>query len=77
MMCPSKSAGTFMYLPNHFAEARRDELLRLIATHPLGALVVNGPSGLDANHVPFLFEESEGREGRLIAHVARANALWQ
>ncbi|MCC6197108.1 MAG: FMN-binding negative transcriptional regulator [Burkholderiales bacterium] len=66
-----------MYLPSHFAEDRRNELARLIAAHPLGALVVNGPAGLDANHVPFLFEESEGGQGRLLAHVARANPLWR
>jgi len=45
-----------MYLPNHFEEARDEELLRTIAAYPLGALVVNGPNGLDANHVPFLFD---------------------
>lgn len=66
-----------MYLPDHFAEARRDELLRIIRAHPLGALVVNGPGGLDANHVPFLLDEADGGQGRLLAHVARANPLWQ
>lgn len=65
-----------MYLPDHFEEARRDELLCTIAAYPLGALVVNGPDGLDANHVPFLIEEaSEPR--KLLAHVARANPLWK
>jgi transcriptional regulator len=65
-----------MYLPDHFEEARVEELLRTIAAHPLGALVVNGPYGLDANHVPFLVEEtSDGT--KLLAHVARANPLWK
>jgi transcriptional regulator len=66
-----------MYLPAHFAENRDDELLRVIAAHPLGALVVNGPEGLDANHLPFLFEEASDGRRRLLAHVARANPLWQ
>lgn len=65
-----------MYLPNQFEEVRDEELLRLIAAYPLGALVVNGPNGLDANHVPFLLDEASGGR-RLLAHVARDNPLWK
>lgn len=65
-----------MYLPSHFEEARVEELLRTIAAYPLGALVVNGPNGLDANHVPFLIDEASGAR-KLLAHVARANPLWE
>lgn len=65
-----------MYLPDHFEQDRREELLRTIAAFPLGALVIDGPNGLDANHVPFLIDDAE--EGvKLLAHVARANGLWQ
>lgn len=66
-----------MYLPKHFDETRREELHKLIAAYPLGALVTNGPQGLDANHLPFELQPEEGPNGRLIAHVARANPLWQ
>ena len=66
-----------MYLPEHFAETRAHELHRLIDEHPLGALVVAGPNGLDANHVPFLLDPEAGERGALIAHVARANPLWR
>lgn len=65
-----------MYLPKHFEEARDEQLLRTIAAYPLGALVVNGPDGLDANHVPFLIDEANGGK-KLLAHVARANPLWK
>lgn len=65
-----------MYLPTHFEEARDEELLRAIAAYPLGALVVYGPTGLDANHVPFLIDEASGGK-KLLAHVARANPLWK
>jgi transcriptional regulator len=65
-----------MYLPHHFEEGRDEELLRTIAAYPLGALVVNGPDGLDANHLPFLMDEASGGR-RLLAHVARANRLWK
>lgn len=46
----------------------------MIAAYPLGALVVTGPNGLDANHVPFLIDEASGGK-KLLAHVARANPL--
>jgi len=65
-----------MYLPSHFEEARDEELLRTIATYPLGALIINGPNGLDANHVPFLIDEASGGK-KLLAHLARANSLWK
>jgi len=64
-----------MYVPTHFDEAREEELLRTIAAYPLGALVVNGPDGLDANHVPFLIDDASKSPKRLLAHVARANPL--
>jgi len=66
-----------MYVPDHFEEARDEELLRTIAAYSLGALVVRGPNGLDANHVPFLIDEGKEGPKKLLAHVARANPLWK
>jgi transcriptional regulator len=66
-----------MYMPKPFEETRVEQLHALIRAHPLGALVVDGPDGLDANHVPFELDASAGTHGRLLAHVARANPLWQ
>lgn len=66
-----------MYLPPHFEETSTAELRRFIAAFPLGALVLNGPNGLDANHLPFLFDDRPGEHGRLLAHVARNNTLWR
>jgi transcriptional regulator len=66
-----------MYMPTHFEQTHVEELHRVITEYPLGALVLNGPNGLDANHVPFLLLPEAGARGRLIAHVARANPLWQ
>jgi len=65
-----------MYLPSHFEVTDEDELFRTLAAYPLGALVVNGPDGLDANHVPFLVDRAPAGN-KLLAHVARANPLWQ
>ncbi|MBP8272547.1 MAG: FMN-binding negative transcriptional regulator [Sphaerotilus sp.] len=66
-----------MYLPAHFAEARTEELHRLLCAHPLGSLVTYGPDGLDADHIPFAFDPDTGPHGTLLAHVARANPLWE
>jgi transcriptional regulator len=65
-----------MYIPAHFAVANDEALHQLIKTHPLGMLVTNGPTGLDANHVPFELDAGEGSHGTLRAHVARANPVW-
>ena len=64
-----------MYLPAHFAETRSAELHALINANPLGALVTCGPSGLDANHIPFELLAEQGEHGTLQAHLARANPL--
>jgi transcriptional regulator len=65
-----------MYLPALFAETRAEELHRIIRDHPLGVLVTHSGAGLDADHLPFVFDESQGPHGTLIAHVARANPVW-
>lgn len=66
-----------MYIPPHFAEHRTEEIQRIITSHPLGVLVVNGPAGLDASHIPFDFDAASGPHGSLLAHIARRNPLWQ
>ena len=66
-----------MYVPRHFEESRPEQLHSLIAEHPLGILVVQGPGGLDANHLPFELETREGSLGVLHTHVARTNPVWR
>ena len=65
-----------MYLPDHFEETRAEELSRTIAASSFGTMIINGPFGLDANHVPFLLDETTDGK-KLLAHVARANPLWR
>lgn len=66
-----------MYVPAHFAITDPAALHRLMREHPLGALVTHGADGLDADHIPFLFDPNKGERGTLIGHVARANSVWQ
>ncbi len=66
-----------MYVPAHFALTDTEALHRLMRAHPLGALVTQGPQGLDADHVPFELDAAAGPLGCLRGHVARANPVWQ
>jgi len=66
-----------MYNPPHFEESRPDELERIIAEYPLGTLVYCAADGLDAAHLPFIYNKEQGPKGKLIAHVARKNPIWQ
>ncbi|MBS0447742.1 MAG: FMN-binding negative transcriptional regulator [Proteobacteria bacterium] len=66
-----------MYLPPQFAEARPEELHRIVRDNSLGMLVRQTSVGLEADHLPFLLDADEGPHGTLIAHVARSNALWR
>lgn len=66
-----------MYLPTHFEEHRASEVQRVLREHPLGALITQGPNGLDANHIPFELDDTSGQHGTLRAHVARANPMWR
>ena len=66
-----------MYIPAHFLIQNPQDLHAILRDHPLGALVTMGPDGLDANHIPFEFDASQGAHGLLTAHVARANPVWE
>lgn len=66
-----------MYLSPHFEQTDVEHLHGLIRDYPLGALVRQGPRGLDADHLPFELNPDAGEHGALLAHVARANPLWQ
>jgi transcriptional regulator len=62
-----------------FDETRPQQLQQLIAQHPLGTVIVHGPDGLVADHIPFELAAAtpEAPFGVLRAHVARANPLWR
>ena len=66
-----------MYLPKHFDERDPERLRSLIQRYPLGSLVTATASGLDANHIPFVFADSGSAAGTLHGHIARANPLWR
>jgi transcriptional regulator len=66
-----------MYQPAHHREDRLEVQHALIRSFPLGTLVTSSPSGLIANHIPFLIDPAASKLGTLTAHVARANPQWR
>jgi transcriptional regulator len=59
-----------MYTPDAFTETDPAEIDAMIVAARLGLLITHGPEGLNATHLPFLYEPDARR---LIGHVARAN----
>jgi transcriptional regulator len=66
-----------MYQPAHFEEKRPEVLRELMRAHPLGTLVTMGADGLNANHVPMMYDPDPAPFGTLRCHVARANPVWR
>jgi transcriptional regulator len=66
-----------MHIPEHFQETRPDILHALIRQRAMGTLVTLGPAGIEANHLPFVFNAAQGPHGTLQCHVARANPVWR
>lgn len=66
-----------MYIPEHFKEANPERVAALVQRHPFGALVT-APGGVPfISHLPFFFESTADRHGKLLGHMARANPQWQ
>jgi transcriptional regulator len=66
-----------MYLPKHFEQTDRAQLAGLMAAHPLATLVTRQGEGFSADHIPLLYDATQGEHGLLRGHVARANPLWR
>ncbi len=66
-----------MYLPKHFAQHDRQQLIALMRERPLATLITITPDGPGADLIPLEFHADEGEQGTLRGHVARANPLWQ
>ena len=66
-----------MYLPKHFEQTDRAQLAALMAAHPLATLVTRSGDGFTADHIPLMYDATQGDHGLLRGHVARANPLWR
>ncbi|KFE68313.1 FMN-binding negative transcriptional regulator [Hyalangium minutum] len=67
-----------MYLPRSFQEQDPQRLFAFMRRHSFATLVTVEDGVPFASHLPFLVEPgSEGTQGRLLAHMARANPQWR
>ncbi|MDY6482395.1 FMN-binding negative transcriptional regulator [Acinetobacter faecalis] len=62
-----------MYIPKVFEETRIEVLTELIQKHALGCLILHTDGELDANHLPFEYDE---KSHSLYAHIAKENPLY-
>ncbi|MAZ03193.1 MAG: transcriptional regulator [Sneathiella sp.] len=63
-----------MYVPPHFSVPGKETLIRLLPEASFALLISCGEGGVPiATHLPFSYDESRGKHGTLIAHMARAN----
>jgi len=64
-----------MYVPAAFVPAEPAALRELMSDYGFATLISSGADGLVASHVPVMYQapSSAGSNGRLLAHLARAN----
>jgi transcriptional regulator len=67
-----------MYVPKAFREDDAARLHAFLRAWSFGLLVTADADGVPvATHIPFVLDEGAPPQGRLIAHVARANPQWR
>lgn len=66
-----------MYNPSGFAINDLTELQQQILDIRLAMVVTCGEQGLQASHLPLLFNPEQGPNGTLYGHFARGNPQWK
>lgn len=66
-----------LYTPAHFAAPSREAMHDLIDANDFGILIAADGDNVQASHIPFMLDRTRGAHGTLLAHVARANPIWQ
>ena len=66
-----------MFTASSHKETDLDRLHQQIEQTRLAVLVTHGEQGLQASHLPLLLDRSQGSNGTLYGHFARANKQWQ
>jgi len=62
-----------VYVPRAFVVDDPVAIREFIARYGFATIISAGPDGLIATHVPVQYETAAGTQGRLLAHLARAN----
>ncbi|MEQ1942589.1 FMN-binding negative transcriptional regulator [Mesorhizobium sp. VNQ89] len=66
-----------MYTPPAFREDDPSILRQIIREARLSTLVTAAPEGLQATPLPLFLDETEGEQGVLYGHLAKANPQWK
>ncbi|UZJ60467.1 FMN-binding negative transcriptional regulator [Pseudomonas sp. KU26590] len=66
-----------MYTPSYFKDEDLASLHRQIEATRLATLVTFDETGLQASHIPLLLEPTQGPQGTLYGHLAKANPQWK
>ncbi len=66
-----------MYIREVFDETDLDRLHGLIEAYSFGMLINNDDTGPFVSHLPFMLDRTDGPNGTLHFHMARANPQWQ
>jgi len=66
-----------MYTPSYFRDKDLVSLHRQIESTRLATLVTFDETGLQASHIPLLLEPTQGPQGTLYGHLAKANPQWK
>ena len=65
-----------LYMPPHFRNEDRGEVVEFMRAHAFATLISGGDAAIAVSHVPLLVEENGGKV-LLRGHVARANPQWE
>lgn len=65
-----------MYIPKHYLETDRQEILDFIRKYSFGCIVTVKDNYPTATHLPFVLEEKDN-ELLLTSHFAKANPQWK
>ncbi len=66
-----------MYIPAAFCDDTLTSLHQVIEHTRLAILVTQGEHGMQASHLPLLLRATEGSQGTLYGHLAKANPQWR
>ncbi len=66
-----------MYTPIQFKQENIKILNEHIRNNPFATLVVMGPNGIEANHLPLSLRELKDGSFFLVGHIAKANDIWK
>ncbi len=65
-----------MHIPKKFQQNDSEQLNDIIQQYPFGSLVTHSDAGIEANHIPFVLNQSHGKDS-LQGHIAKVNPLWE